>query len=285
MFHDLGFPPPQIRPFPHIRGPGGNLVQLWLGPRLCSPRSPAGPAINVECAVCGVGVPTSWNTRPPAGITSRRMGPESIQQAPRPTSGNTEPRGGAPARPKPERRQVPARPGARQPLPRPPTSRMPPPIEAKPAAPFQDPLPATSTRRSPGLPSREPARSARSSESLRPAQRARASVTQGRLTHSPTATGQAKAPRSRNRKSRGNRALPRRGPAPETGEKFARRAAVKTDHLRSPPRRLRNAPSTNTPLCQPLTSTIASSRQESKARPDEGPRSDARGNRDRKGST
>jgi len=67
--------------------PGRDLVQLWLGPRPCSPRSPAGSTISVECAVCGVDVPTSWNVRPSAGITSRRMGPESIQRAPRPTSG------------------------------------------------------------------------------------------------------------------------------------------------------------------------------------------------------
>ena len=83
--------------------PGRDLVQLWLGPRPCSPRSPAGSTISVECAVCGVDVPTSWNVRPSAGITSRRMGPESIQRAPRPTCGNTEPRAASPARPKPDR--------------------------------------------------------------------------------------------------------------------------------------------------------------------------------------
>jgi len=94
MFHDPDFPVPQIGLFPRIRGPGGDLVQLWLGPRLCSPRSQAGPTISTECAVCGAGRPTSWNTFPSAGIASRRMGPESIQRAPCPTCGNTEPRGG-----------------------------------------------------------------------------------------------------------------------------------------------------------------------------------------------
>jgi len=93
MFHDPDFPAPQIRLFPHVGGAGGDLVQLWLGPRLCSPRSPAGLAISAECAVCGVGVPTSWNTLPSARTRSRRMGPESIQRAPCPTCGNTEPPG------------------------------------------------------------------------------------------------------------------------------------------------------------------------------------------------
>jgi len=80
------------------RRPRGDLVQLWLGPRLCSPRLPAVPTISAECAVCGVGVPALWNACPSAGITSRRVGSGSIQRAPCPTCGNTEPRGGV-ARP------------------------------------------------------------------------------------------------------------------------------------------------------------------------------------------
>jgi len=123
MFHDPDFPPSQIGPLPHVGGLGGNLVQLWLGPRLCFPRSPEGPTISAECAVCGVGVPTSWNMRPSAGITSRRMGPESIQRTPRPPCGNTEPRAASPARLIPTAGRSPQRPGARQPHPRPPSSR------------------------------------------------------------------------------------------------------------------------------------------------------------------
>jgi len=138
MFHDLGFPPPQIRLFPHVGGPGRDLVQLWLGPRPCSPRSQAGSTISAECTVCGAGVPTLRNTFPSAGITSRQMGPESIQRAPRPTCGNTKPQAASAARPKPDRRPVTSRPGARQPLPRPPTKPDAPPIEARPAALFQD---------------------------------------------------------------------------------------------------------------------------------------------------
>jgi len=124
------------------------------------------------------------------------MGPESIQRAPCPTCGNTEPRGGVtrPAKARPPAGRLKARRTATAPA----ATDKPdaPPIEAKPAAPSK----------------------IRDAGAADP------------FTH-------------------GDR--PAKTPGP--GEGVARRAAVEADHLRSPARWLRNAPSTDTPQCQPLT--------------------------------